>query len=639
MNQQQNAGHDFTQVVYRQYLSMVAHKCNLDLRFENGVCPQTDGKVVLLPAEVRCAEKRQELTAYVLHEAGHARFTDMGIFKKSDRSQRDLINGIEDVRIETQMCRIYAGACEYFKTAYDSNLPEFKKTIKNGANLNTFARFAIFCYLEAERYAYKSMYDVKEVWGYASKNLKEAFNGDAGDKLIGEVQEAMKVVPVLKSTREVLDLVKVLLKILEKYIPDVSQSQKERDAASEASADRNGNPQQQDGQDQQDQNQGSNQGSQSQGKNGKGKNGKNKCKDQGNSDKAKSSEHNSSSESSSSDSGSDAQPSQGHASASGKSFRERINEQAQANAESKLNPLDKGGKISKESNLNRHHDAKAVYADPWCLDTTGKNTDIGRDLTREARRESSKLATALRSYIEAKAETDTEFVSSGCKVKPSRLYRVKTGSTKVFTRTSEDPESSNTAVCILLDTSGSMGAGASCHLYGAQGESPMVKATRAALSLYLALRNLTGTENVTTSVIAFPAHGCDGTKDNAKRKSACMYLVQHGETLTQDIATRFGTFDGFGNTPIRAAVSAGVLDLLSVPNVTRRVMFVITDGVFNPIPEVIDSAREQGIEIYGFSLEPSETEGMKESLGEHNVVDVSKDSLGQALFRMAKSIF
>lgn len=168
----------------------------------------------------------------------------------------------------------------------------------------------------------------------------------------------------------------------------------------------------------------------------------------------------------------------------------------------------------------------------------------------------------------------------------------------------------------------------------------MIKATRATLSLYLALRNLTGTENVTTSVIAFPAQGSDDlNRIPTSRKSNCMYLVQHDETLTQDIATRFGTFDGFGNTPIKAAVSAGVLDLLSVPNVTRRVMFVITDGVFNPIPEDIDSAREQGIEIYGFSLEPSETEGMKESLGEHNVVDVSKDSLGQALFRMAKSIF
>lgn len=622
MNHQQNAGHDFTQVVFRQYLSMVAHKCNLDLRFEDGVCPQTDGKVVLLPTEVRYAEKRQELTAYVLHEAGHARFTDMGLFKKLNRSQRDLVNGIEDVRIETQMCRIYAGAAEYFKTAYNTHLTEFKKTIKNGAKLNTFARFAIFCYLEAECYAYKAMYDVKEVLGYASKNLKEAFNGDAGDKLIGEVHEAIKVVPILKSTGEVVDLVKRLLKILEKYMPDVSQSQKARDAASQAGSDQKGNPSPQGGQDQPTQNQ----GSQSQGKPGKSKNGKNKSKVRAGGDKAQSAGQNLSSENSSSN--------------CEKSFQEKMNEQAQANAESKLNPLDKGNGLKKaDKPIRPHRQATSEYADPWCLEAHKQSVDIGRDLTREARRESSKLATALRSYIEANAETDTEYVSSGCKVKSSRLYRVKTGSTKVFTRTSEDPESSNTAVCILLDTSGSMGSGASCHWSRAQGDNCMIKATRATLSLYLALRNLTGTENVTTSVIAFPGNGLENTYRNPKRKSECMYLVEHGETLTQDIASRFGTFDGFGNTPIKEAISAGMLDLLSVPNVNRRVMFVITDGVFNPIPEVIDSARKQGIEIYGFSLEPTETDGMKESLGEHNVVDVSKDSLGQALFRMAKRIF
>lgn len=206
---------------------------------------------------------------------------------------------------------------------------------------------------------------------------------------------------------------------------------------------------------------------------------------------------------------------------------------------------------------------------------------------------------------------------------------------KVFTRVSESPESTNTACCILLDTSGSMGPGPQTWSDG--NESNMVKATKATLALYMALQNLTGTENVSTSVIAFPGKSMNREKKNLGNPYA-VYLVDHNERMTSKVAGRFGAIDGFGPTPIINALDAASYDLSQVPNVTRRVCFVITDGSFHAQSDTINEIKKLGIEFYGFSLDCEATE-MKALLGEKNVEEVTGNSIGPALIRMAKRIF
>ena len=617
----QNTSEEFKNLVYRQYLSMVAGKCNLDLRFREDACPCTDGKVVIIPQDCLNDEKREELISYVLHEAGHARYTCFEVARKLKPYEHELANAIEDVRIENRMCRLYGGAKGYFAKSFEKTLPEFLTTMaKQLKKMNLLGKFCSFVFAEAETYSFEHMYDVSEFKKLTEVALAKEFTPQESENLFAEVRTAVQGVPLLKSTEDTISLVKRLVAILERYAPKAKNQQPKQSTKSQPNPDQKG----------------------SSGKSEGSKKGKNE------SQKSKGSKENSKESGNGSKEGSK-EPGDGCGSSTPQpqSFEESMLQQQQEleNSKKKLNPLDRGKalKIKNESGAasrgRKTELPRQVRAEDPHFPKDAQSTQIGIDLIRYARRESSQVATALRSFIEAKAETSIDYVSSGSKVKTSRLYRVPTGSFKVFTRTSEDPEASNTAVCILLDTSGSMGMGAASQ--GAQHDSSMCRATKAALALCLALRNLAGIENVSSSVIAFPGLLIEQTARNqvqsgwGRKNPFAQYLLHHGETLTQERAMHFAHFDAFGPTPLNKALEAAIIDLMGVSDVTRRVVFVITDGNTRINENLVASMRKQGIEVFGLSIEAG-TEELDNAFGKDNVEECSSQTLTKALINLAK---
>lgn len=70
----------------------------------------TNGNTIRLPALPPEADDLVPLVrGYLDHESGHVRFTDFGPFAEKDDVKRNILNIIEDVRIERQMGEIYPG--------------------------------------------------------------------------------------------------------------------------------------------------------------------------------------------------------------------------------------------------------------------------------------------------------------------------------------------------------------------------------------------------------------------------------------------------------------------------------------------------------------------------------------------------
>ena len=635
----------YTQVVYRQYLSMVAGKCNLDLRFEADACPCTDGKVVVVPRECYEESKRDELVAYVLHEAGHTRFTDFSVLDRTKSYEKELLNAIEDVRIETRMCQMYAGAKGYLVKSLARLMPEILPALaKKMHKASLLQRFTNFVHAIANTHSYAGMYDAINApyVELTEKGLKMSFSPVDGENLCKEVRDELKCVPMLQSASEVLSCVRRLLKILEKYFPSSKEGgngKSDKSQPKDKSQDKSKGTGEKKSEDNQSQDKGSNEGNQQQQQNSQNSTDSKGKKSNGKSKKSNSGGKSSSSPSSNGNEGDSQQENKPN-------FREEMSRDAMQH-QGDFNPLDRAkhiGVTETSRDLSKNRSINAVEASTANFQDKGIDRRQGVQAVAEARRKASRLTTALRSFIEAKAETEIDYVSSGSQVKPSRLYRVPTGSMKVFTRKSEDPESTNTAVCILVDTSGSMGSGISTVHGNVNHNNRLVTAELATLALYMALRNLTGTETVSTSVIAFPgrleSEVCNNGHYNARPNQNAVYIVRHGERLTPEIAGHFAEMDGFGCTPINSALEAANVDLMNVTDVTRRVCFVITDGIFHADKGIVEGMHRNGIEIFGLSVDCGDANDMKEALGEKYCIAVDENAeITPSLIALARKAF
>ena len=97
----------------------------------------------------------------------------------------------------------------------------------------------------------------------------------------------------------------------------------------------------------------------------------------------------------------------------------------------------------------------------------------------------------------------------------------------------------------------------------------------------------------------------------------------------------FAHFDAFGPTPLNKALEAAIVDLMGVSDVTRRVVFVITDGNTKINETLVTSMRKQGIEVFGLSIEAG-TEELDDAFGKDNVEECSSQTLTKALINLAR---
>jgi len=95
----------------------LAEKLDIEIRFEEGSPPCTDGKKIVLPTDLN-RKVMLELLATLLHETGHIRSTDMDKFTQICENNGSLyklaVNMLEDVRVDNETLKKYPQARELY---------------------------------------------------------------------------------------------------------------------------------------------------------------------------------------------------------------------------------------------------------------------------------------------------------------------------------------------------------------------------------------------------------------------------------------------------------------------------------------------------------------------------------------------
>lgn len=120
---------------YRILAEHFAEKGGLRVTFEDGACPKTDGKEIILPTEVneRCVNP---LLGAILHETAHVKHTadPREVFDELSQVECQAVNALEDIRVDYLTSLKYPNSLDFIHelalTAVDSGKAELNKEPK-----------------------------------------------------------------------------------------------------------------------------------------------------------------------------------------------------------------------------------------------------------------------------------------------------------------------------------------------------------------------------------------------------------------------------------------------------------------------------------------------------------------------------
>lgn len=191
------------------------------------------------------------------------------------------------------------------------------------------------------------------------------------------------------------------------------------------------------------------------------------------------------------------------------------------------------------------------------------------------------------------------------KLNPSSIHRLSVGNPRVFRKEGRVP-GQNSAVHILLDASYSME------------NEPIRLARQACYAVVTALKTIRG---VNPAVTAFPADVFG---------NVCQ-LLEHSQKLSD----RF-LVEANGSTPLAPALWWVMKTLFPMPE-ERKIILVITDGIPDNVPAVMDAIkmiRKLGMEIYGIGIK---IQAIGEILPKKCRVIRSLDELAPSMFEMLQN--
>lgn len=238
--------------------------------------------------------------------------------------------------------------------------------------------------------------------------------------------------------------------------------------------------------------------------------------------------------------------------------------------------MDIGGMIADGLKGIQKRESTVRLPDAYPMD---RELGTGTDVLARLRAETNAVRRKTQGLLEAEARSRLMFGRSGTRMDPKRLWRVRTGDTRVFEKRIEG-QKQDTAIQLLIDRSGSM-------------KNRIGIASDAALAVALAMD---GVQGITTSVAAFP-YTSKGNSDDV------LVLSQFGESFRK-IASRFPAVGVQGCTPMAEAMLWGGYNLHATRNV-RKILFVVTDGEPDDLDgakQVIEMLGKSGIEVMGLGI-------------------------------------
>lgn len=545
----------------------------------------------------------------IMHESGHEKDTDYQVWGtiKHDPALSNMVNRLEDIRIEKKQIQRFAGGKVRLQTMVEGLCKTgYWRAPQEGDSPSTLLGMAVLYGLRASVLSQSRL----KAWGdEALDMLRKAIPAALADHLVAI---AMQVV-FCKNTTEVVGLAASIL--------DLLKEEKEKLEEQEAQQQQQAQQGQGQGQSQAGQSgQGGNRGQQAEEEQGQSNgNGQGSASPQGQNQNGNSGP---------------AQQGQGQTGGnpqSGVSGGENGDPGKQAEAISKilqgeedLAPGDIGKTICEALTQISEEASNESVALPKAVKSAvevGETTEI---LTR-INGASRALQTRVHRLFEATAKKKRSYREEGRRIDPSRLWRPKTGDYRVFVEKLEAPRT-NTAVQLLVDVSGSMNHG-----------DRLEAAVNASLAIATALHKLNGVKVATAS---FPAVG-SATACEEERVSVIHTFEQRPEAA----AKRFAAMHSNAYTPTAEAMLWAGNELMRRKE-DRKILFVLTDG-YPEMPgrernqyrklavEVRESLEDAGIEVIGVGI------GIDVSATLPNSIQVnSLDELAGSIFAlMSKTLF
>ena len=560
---------------------------SLNVTVKVGVyCASTDGNEIRIPFPDAKTDF-QMLTALLMHEASHCRYTDFKADFQSNKLVHSFVNAIEDARIEALIGQVYAGSSFMFKDLYLKMLP---KIVSRMIGQNTIQVFGLW--LNCRAFVFFGKPYVEEYEKKIGEYLRTVFPSQMLDQVSGLMDRRL---PGLKSTSDVVDLSKEIFDI---FVPCLKAMMKSQGDPQEGDGEGNGENASDSDELFDGDSSGNAEGSKSNGANGSKPGSETEDKTSEDGDGNGSGEGETvpengagadAKEDAESDSSDKADSSAGSQKASGGTSG-AATPLTDGERSALLEELEGNGQEIPEENLmeakellNKMRDRKEPVAGLVQI-THSSREQVSRkplqDGTRGAERImkaqdcARRIRNALMGLIEAKARSYSYYSDSGLKIDKRRISRLAVWDTKVF-RKKDEVKGEDCAIMLLADTSGSM-------------ERDWVEEEYAAcLGIALALRN---ERNVDVGFTTFSS--CAEQILPLGAKSLLAYQTEIGASFHRN------------STRTDLALIAALQEL-SFSNRKRKIVLVMTDGQSDntlDTRQAIEALNRNHCEVYALGI-------------------------------------
>lgn len=191
-------------------------------------CASTDGNEIRIPFPDAKTDF-QMLTALLMHEASHCRYTDFKADFQSNKLVHSFVNAIEDARIEALIGQVYAGSSFMFRDLYLKMLP---KIVSRMIGQNPIQVFGLW--LNCRAFVFFGKPYVEEYEEKIGEYLRTVFPSQMLDRVSDLMDRRL---PGLKSTSDVVDLSKEIFDI---FVPCLKAMMKSQGDPEESDGEGNG---------------------------------------------------------------------------------------------------------------------------------------------------------------------------------------------------------------------------------------------------------------------------------------------------------------------------------------------------------------------------------------------------------------
>ena len=549
-------------------------------------CASTDGNEIRIPFPDAKTDF-QMLTALLMHEASHCRYTDFKADFQSNKLVHSFVNAIEDARIEALIGQVYAGSSFMFRDLYLKMLP---KIVSRMIGQNPIQVFGLW--LNCRAFVFFGKPYVEEYEKKIGEYLRTVFPSQMLDQVSGLMDRRL---PGLKSTSDVVDLSKEIFDI---FVPCLKAMMKSRGDPQEGDGEGNGEGASDSDEPLDGDSSGNAEGSKPDGANGSKPGSETEDKTSEDGDGNGSGEGETvpengagadAKEDAESDSSDKADSSAGSQKASGGTSG-AATPLTDGERSALLEELEGNGQEIPEENLmeakellNKMKDRKEPVAGLVQITHSSReqisrkplqNGTRGAERIMKAQDCARRIRNALMGLIEAKARSYSYYSDSGLKIDKRRISRLAVWDTKVF-RKKDEVKGEDCAIMLLADTSGSM-------------ERDWVEEEYAAcLGIALALRN---ERNVDVGFTTFSS--CAEQILPLGAKSLLAYQTEIGASFHRN------------STRTDLALIAALQEL-SFSNRKRKIVLVMTDGQSDntlDTRQAIEALNRNHCEVYALGI-------------------------------------